>query len=608
MKRPACLCLAALAWLGPTSATAQPASVPSFRDRLPQDEIVYFLLPDRFDNADPANDRGGMKGDRLKTGYDPADSGFFHGGDLKGVIRRLDYIQSLGATAIWLTPVMKNKPVQGAPGQESAGYHGYWITDFTHVDPHLGSDADYKALVDAAHARGLKVYFDIVVNHTADVIKYRECLPDRYCPYRRIADYPYQRLGGIGGPAINPGFAGDSVQTPENYGRLTDMRFAYTPYLAKGDEHAKVPEWLNDLRYYHNRGDSTFEGESSTDGDFSGLDDVATENPRVVEGFIDIYGGWIDRFGIDGFRIDTSKHVNREFWRAFVPAMMARAKARGIPNFHIFGEVMVGTQDSGTQARYNATDGYAPLDFAFTWAVAGAASGESGTDALTRLFADDAIYEGGATGALQLPTFLSNHDIGRFATLIGQRRRDMGEAELLARVKLAHAMLLTLRGVPVIYYGDEQGFTGDGGDRGAREDMFGSKVASYNDNHLLGTDMTTATPHFGTDNPVFAEIAELARLRSATPALRRGRTVVRGDAKTPGLFAVSRFDPDNDREVLLLFNTSARPVSANVTVDIRSARFAALHGACPLESVAPGSVRVALAPFDFAICTAKTGE
>jgi glycosidase len=135
------------------SATA----APSYRERLPEDEIVYFVLPDRFENGDPGNDRGGLAGDRLTTGFDPTHQGFYHGGDLKGLTSRLDYIQGLGATAIWLGPVYKNKAVQGGPGKESAGYHGYWIIDFTSVDPHFGSEADLHALVEAAHARGLKV-------------------------------------------------------------------------------------------------------------------------------------------------------------------------------------------------------------------------------------------------------------------------------------------------------------------------------------------------------------------------------------------------------------------------------------------------------------------
>ena len=83
-----------------------------------------------------------------------------------------------------------------------------------------------------------------------------------------------------------------------------------------------MPQWLNDLLLYHNRGNTTFEGESSEAGDFVGLDDLMTENPRVVQGFIEIFGTWIDRYGVDGFRIDTARHVNAEFWQAFVPAML----------------------------------------------------------------------------------------------------------------------------------------------------------------------------------------------------------------------------------------------------------------------------------------------
>ena len=161
------LLLAALA----TPVAAKPdTTLAAMRARTPEQEVVYFVLPDRFANGDPANDTGGLSGGPLVTGFDPAHKGFYHGGDLKGLTARLDYIQHLGASAIWVAPIFKNKPVQGAKGQESAGYHGYWITDFLHVDPHFGTDADFAALVKAAHARGMKVYMDIVVNHTADVI------------------------------------------------------------------------------------------------------------------------------------------------------------------------------------------------------------------------------------------------------------------------------------------------------------------------------------------------------------------------------------------------------------------------------------------------------
>src|SRR5205823_386546 len=182
----------------------------SLLDPPPQDEIIYFLLPDRFENGEPSNDRGGLSGGRLATGFDPSDKAFYHGGDLKGLISRLEYIQELGATAVWVAPVFRNKPVQGAKGRESAGYHGYWITDFTRVDPHLGTNDDFRALTDAVHARGMKLYLDIVVNHTADVIAYREC-PMSSCPYRSHAEFPYQRRGGLGGEPINSGFLGDDA-------------------------------------------------------------------------------------------------------------------------------------------------------------------------------------------------------------------------------------------------------------------------------------------------------------------------------------------------------------------------------------------------------------
>ena len=188
-------------------ALAAPAAAQTMLDRTPENEIVYFVLPDRFENGDAANDRGGWRGGRLEHGFDPAHKGFYHGGDLKGLTQRLDYLAGMGITAIWLGPIYKNKPVQGPKGNESSGYHGYWITDFTDVDPHFGTRADLKAFVDAAHARGIKIYLDIITNHTADVIRYREC-PDSDCAYRSVADYPWTTRGGPDGATVNRGFRG----------------------------------------------------------------------------------------------------------------------------------------------------------------------------------------------------------------------------------------------------------------------------------------------------------------------------------------------------------------------------------------------------------------
>ncbi len=585
---------------------AATATQPDYRARLPEDEVIYFVMPDRFENGDPSNDRGNLSGNRLTTGFDPEHKGYFHGGDLKGLTRRLGYIQELGATAIWLTPMFKNKPVQGPPGQESAGYHGYWITDFTTVDPHFGTDADFRSFVDAAHARGMKVYMDIIANHTADVIQYGECKVSVDCAYRSIADYPYQRRAGVDGAPINPGFAGEKDGSAANFAKLDDPDYAYTVTVPRAEKDIKRPAWLNEPIYYHNRGNSTFRGESSIMGDFVGLDDLFTENAHVIQGMIDIYGTWIDKYGVDGFRIDTAQHVDAAFWQHFVPAMLERAKIRGIPNFHIFGEVATSEMDPAHTAVNTRVDKLpSVLDFSFTRAVVDTVSGAAGTDELAKLFRADPLYEGGAAAAMRLPTFLGNHDAGRFPMLIRHFAPKISDDEMLKRVMLGNAMLLTLRGVPTIYYGDEQGFVGKGGDQDSRQDMFASKVATYNEDKLLGTGATTAEPNFDTNHPLYREISALARIRLAEPALRRGEQVVRYSADKPGLFAVSRFDPATRKEVLLLFNTSTAAIEQNVRVETQSTGFRALVGQCPSQAAAPGSVHVSLPPLGFAVCDAR---
>ena len=593
-------------------ASAQPAQTPadSLRQRPPEDEVVYFVLPDRFANGDPRNDRGGIAGDRLAHGFDPAHKGFFHGGDLKGLTARLDYLERMGITAIWFAPIFQNKPVQGPKGDESAGYHGYWVTDFTRPDSHFGTMDEFKAFVAAAHGRGMKVYMDIITNHTADVIRYREGDATGSYAYRSLADYPYSRRGGVAGAAINEGFLGHEVRTAENFARLTDPAYAYTPYVPPAEARVKVPQWLNDPIYYHNRGDTTFSGEHSRMGDFVGLDDLFTEHPRVLAGMIDIYGDWIRQTGIDGFRVDTARHVNPEFWQSFVPEMRRIAAQQGIPHFHIFGEVYRDTSDSGYIAQYTRRDGFpAVLDFAFQMAITEALSVAKPPQVITEMFDGDVLYEGGEAAARALPTFLGNHDMGRFATMLRQRVPGITPDDLLARVSLGHAMMLSLRGSPVIYYGDEQGFVGDGNDQDAREDMFASRVASYNDNALIGTRATTAAANFDETHPLYRLIGELAALRKAHPALRRGSQVVRTYAdKGPGLISLSRFDPDTGAEYLLAFNTAPAAITANSAIGYGARRLTRLHGTCPAAVTAPGSVALALPAFGWCLARAEGAD
>src|SRR6478735_12522880 len=140
-------------------------------------QTFYFVLADRFANGRVDNDHGGLTGGPELTGFDPTRISHYHGGDFAGLTAHLDYLQKLGVTAIWVTPPLKNKAMQSG----TAGYHGYWITDFLHTDPHLGSNEEFGELIRLAHARGLKVFMDIIVNHTADVIQY-EGTDYRYKP------------------------------------------------------------------------------------------------------------------------------------------------------------------------------------------------------------------------------------------------------------------------------------------------------------------------------------------------------------------------------------------------------------------------------------------
>ena len=585
-------------------------------DRRIEDEIIYFVLPDRFENGDTSNDRGGIDGGRLKDGFDPTDFGFYHGGDLKGLTQRLDYIQGLGMTAIWLTPIFENNPVQGPEGRESSGYRGYWITDFTNVDPHIGTREDFKTFVDAAHARGMKVYMDIITNHTADIIGYRECHdpevtggPTFRCDYRYIGDYPWTRRASDGAE-INAGFLGDDAvhQTQENFAKLEEATWAYTPFVPEQFEGVKVPEWLNDPIYYHNRGDTDFIDEDSLYGDFAGLDDLNTAHPRVVEGMIDIYKDWITTYNVDGFRIDTAKHVRDEFWQAFAPAILEHADGLGIDHFHMFGEVYVDGQKPQHLARFTTAAGLPTvLDFAFqSSARALIVDGKPGLH-MDELYRADVIYKNGAETARQLPTFLGNHDMGRFAGFLRETHPEMSDDELLARVRLANALMFFGRGVPTVYYGDEQGFVSDGGDRLARENMFPSQTDLYNDNDLIATDATTAESNFDTSHPLYLAIKSFADIRTHETALRRGEQITRFAHRENSVFAFSRIDYEAGTEVVVAINAETSEQKINIAVDGRSEVFSVLLGACAVNATAPGSYALRVPALDVVVCKSEFG-
>ncbi len=619
---------------GPTNAERL-ASQP---DRRPEDEIIYFVMPDRFENGDPSNDTGGIEGGPLDHGFDPTNQGFYQGGDLQGLTQRLDYIEGLGVTAIWLTPIFQNRAVQGGPGQESAGYHGYWITDFLGVDQHLGGREAFAEFVDAAQARGLRVYMDIITNHTADVAYMRECHdpefegfidPQGGCPYRSKADYPWTTIGGPDGEPINEGFLGDDPHNlnEDNYANLINPNWAYTVAIDPEDEDVRNPAWLNDLTLYHNRGESFWFGESALYGDFAGLDDLNTEHPTVVNGMIDVYRQWISDFSVDGFRIDTVKHVRPEFWAEFNPAMVDHAASLGIDHFHVFGEIY--EFDPGRLGAHTA-ESHLPstLDFAFQGAAQAVIAGGQPTALLSRLYEFDPAYAEGFETARINPTFLGNHDMGRFSMFLRQADPDMSDAEALARMELAHALMMFTRGVPTIYYGDEQGFVSDYNDQGARETMFPSVTPIYLDNDQIGTDATPADDNFDPSHPLYQAIAEMAQIRTSERALRRGSQLVRHfdspqDAGSQGMFAnsadvaegeseavsthgglfvISRIDEESGTEVVAAFNANEVSRSANIAVDGRSLEWTSRSGACAPNASAPGSYAVEVPALSFVVC------
>jgi len=582
----------------------------SYLDRLPAEEIIYFVIPDRFENGDKANDRGYIDGDSLTHGFDPKHIGFYHGGDLKGLTSRLDYIQGLGATAIWVGPVFKNKAVQGPPGYERAAYHGYWITDFTTIDPHLGTEQDFKDFVDAAHARGMKVYMDIVINHTADVIRYKECPAPRFwdegweetnCAYRPRAEYPYTTRGAADGEKINNGFMGDQApfQTKENFAKLKRVDFAWTPYLPESEKNVKKPAWLNDMRYYHNRGETDWVGEGYFVGDFAGLDDVMTEHPRVVEGFTEIFKDWITKYKIDGYRIDTAKHVNKEFWQQFLPEIMDHARKEGIPNFHIFGEAY--DPVPATLARYTVEDGFdSMLDFAFQEILKSVVADGKPSITFEKLFDADVLFKGGKAQTTTLPVFTGNHDMGRFAGMVVASKPDISEEEQLQKIKLANAMTTFLRGIPVIYYGDEQGFSGGMFDDG-REDMFPSVTDGLKDRDLVGTDLTPAQSNFDRSHPLYKNLAMLGSIYHQNKTLKTGIQHIRRVETTGGVFAVSRTNEVNE-EYLVAFNADGKTRTVDISTDARSNTWKSILGDCPGASSATGSIRLTIPAYGTVVC------
>ena len=492
-----------------TGAVAASPSTPSDQVGLSK-ELIYFVFPDRYLNGDTSNDKF--------AGYDPRDTAFFHGGDLKGLTgtcsagdNGLARIKKLGFTAVWVTPLV----VQQKPTPYGAGYHGYWGVDFLNVDPHLGTKEEMVAFSECAKKLGLKLILDVVTNHTGDVIQYKE--KEAFLP--------------------------------------SDM------------VNAKNPAWLNDLSNYHNVGDMNScwgEGSCMQLGDFYGLDDIATEKAVVYNGWADVYGKWIKDYGISGFRVDTARHVDDNFFKNWSPQINAAAQSVGINDFTIFGEVWdVNPINLMNYIRRNKIQ--TVLDFPFQRSAAEFASGYSDATTIENLFAYDDLYTTATTSASNMVTFLGNHDMGRAGKIIESKRINPA-AELLPRTLLGHSLMYLTRGIPSVYYGDEVGMTGtgSGSDQLARQDMFSTKVNIWNTEKRIGSSPIGTGNAFDITekHPIAIHLKALANLRAANPGLSNATMQIR--YAKDYLLAISKKDDVENREYVVAFNNSNKAIKATI--------------------------------------------
>jgi glycosidase len=506
---------------------------PSPRDW--RDHFIYFLLVDRFDNSqentppyDPQN---------APRGRDPEQGSTFQGGNLKGIARRLDYIRNLGCTAIWLSPIFKNR-------QEKADtYHGYGIQNFLEVDKRFGTLEDLQELVKQAHERGMYIILDIILNHTGDNWAYP-------------GDHPYYYWPGA--PA------------PFDFGFWREVDRA--PGFQEDD--AVWPDELQDLECYKRRGriGDWNDPDQAINGDFQGLKELDIARQKVLDTLIKAYKYWIAVADIDGYRVDTVKHMESSATAIFCNAVREYAKRGGKHNFFIFGEVVgddmilqryIGRNSriEGTNERFPSLDACLdfPLYFILEEVIKGFMSPLTLRDRYERF---KTLYADHGEASRYFVTFVDNHD-----QMSRPYRRFLHGNPYLQQAVLAIGYLLTSQGIPCIYYGTEQGFDGGGDDdEYVRECMFGGTWGAFD---------TTGVQFFNEQHLIYQGIKTIARIRAQEPALRYGRLYFRellGDANnfsypTTGYYTLAFSRILDTSEVLVALNLDASQRQDCIMVD-----------------------------------------
>ena len=515
------------------------------------------------------------------TGFDPTDVNWFHGGDYRGLTgdcakptRGLARIKALGFTAVWVPAPVKQKTVQGS----GAAYHGDWGLDFTTVDPHLGTEADFAAFVACAHKLGLKVYLDVDVNHTANVI-----VPTGGTAWVGPGDKPYRDCDGR---IFDPNVYVFGLRFP----CLKATNMPRPPSVVAADKDVKKPEWLNDVRRYHNRGDVAVACSELCveQGDLGGLDDLFTEQPTVARGLGDIHSAWIKKYKVDGFHVRDATHLNSDFFAIWVPQIRAAARAAGVKDFELFGDVPAGRAVS--VAPFVRDRGLPNvLDLPLQDALVGFASGQVGAAGIAARLADDDYFLGPAGLAHTPPTFLGNDVLGRGASLIASRSRAEGDV-LLRRVLLGHDLLYLLRGAPVVLYGDEVGLMGAGGNK-ARQDLFPTKVRAWQtEQRVGGAPIGKGTSFAVTAIPVAIRLTKLGAIRDSQPALSTGAVVVRRAARS--VLAFSRIDAASAHELVAVFNAGTTLKKVTIRTATPSSAWKPLLGGARATTSAAGDLTV----------------
>lgn len=416
------------------------------------DDVLYLLMPDRFANGNPANDNP-----RASPGLiDRSEGRRYHGGDFAGVRQRLPYLKELGVTAIWMNPIFDNTNTLDTKevydGKPTTAYHGYHAIDFYNTDEHLGDMAELRRLVDEAHRHGIKVILDMVANHTS-----------AYHPW--VQDSPTPTW-----------FNGTEARHLANTWQVWSLADPHsTPLIRR----PVLDGWFIDL-----------------------LPDLNQEDPEVARYIIQNTLWWAGMTGIDGIRQDTWPYVPRTFWRDWMAAIK-----REYPTMKVVGEVLDGDPAlisffEGGRTKWDGIDDKvdALFDFPLYYTLRRAFAEGKPLREVAQMLGRDHLY----LNPSSLVTLVGLHDVSRF----------MGEPGATPDgLKLAYTFLLTARGTPLIYYGDEIAMPG-GGDPDNRRDFPGGWAGDPRN-------AFTAAGRTPAEQEVWAHVQTLLRLRAERPELRR---------------------------------------------------------------------------------------